>query len=368
MGIEVMLYLYGAVCISMLGFNIVYNLILKRSKPRLDKRCRILEARTQVQLERLRRNQKVEATHLTYLQHRLRRVKNLYAFDQVLKRILQEEKEPLAAAYLMQIQPVILYLALVYRKRNNIDAAYFSYFLSRYMAPKHMPIHSIQGVLLDYMRKENLYCRVNALQALYRFASVENILQALRIQDQGEVFIHEKILTEGLLTFTGEYHELIEVLWSHLGEFTERTQLAISNYIRFQTGDYVQKMLAVLQDETWGKELRLSAIRYFGRYYYPPALEKLLEFVRQRDPEQWEYATVSASALARYPGDQVIGALKQALHSGNWYVRYAAAASLEALQVDYADLVDVIAGNDRFAREMMLYRLESRKIEKAGVS
>lgn len=366
MRVEFMIYLYGAVCVSMIGFNIVYNLILKFSRPRLERRCRSLQIQVQSQLARLRRGQEVEERHLAYLRRRLRRVNNLFAFVRVLRKMLQEE--PLTKQYLDQIQPVILYLALVYEKRNNVDAAYFSYFLACYMEPRHMPIHSIQSILLDYVRKENLYCRVNALQALYRFGSSENILKALEIQDRGEVFLHEKILTEGLLSFTGDHHELINILWSRMRQFSSRTQLAISNYIRFQTGDYVEEMLKVLEDATWDKELRLSAIRYFGRYAYPPALGQLLELVEQKDPEKWEYATVSASALARYPGEQVVKALKEALHSANWYVRYAAAASLEALNVDDMELVDVIAGNDRYAREMLLYRLESRNMEKAGVS
>lgn len=46
---------------------------------------------------------------------------------------------------------------------------------------------------------------------------------------------------------------------------------------------------------------------------------------------------------------------------------YAASASLEALDVRYEDMIDIVAGNDRYAREMMTYRLESRRIQKASV-
>ena len=82
---------------------------------------------------------------------------------------------------------------------------------------------------------------------------------------------------------------------------------------------------------------------------------------------KWEYTTVSVSALAGYSGERVIDALKNALHSANWYVRYAAAVSLEALQVTYDDLIDIMNGNDRYAREMITYRLESRRMQKASV-
>ena len=38
MNVEVMLYVYGFVCASMIVFNVVYNLLLKRSEPRLERR------------------------------------------------------------------------------------------------------------------------------------------------------------------------------------------------------------------------------------------------------------------------------------------------------------------------------------------
>ena len=72
---------------------------------------------------------------------------------------------------------------------------------------------------------------------------------------------------------------------------------------------------------------------------------------------------ISASALARYPGPRVIGALKKALRSSNWYVRYAAAASLEALHIDDTDLIEIVTGSDRYAREILLYRMKAKRLE-----
>ena len=52
------------------------------------------------------------------------------------------------------------------------------------------------------------------------------------------------------------------------------------------------------------------------------------------------------------------------MSSPNWYVRYNASASLEAHGLDYEQLLQVIAGEDRYAREMLVYRLETRRLEK----
>ena len=74
------------------------------------------------------------------------------------------------------------------------------------------------------------------------------------------------------------------------------------DYIRFQSGDYCGRMLEILRDPGRDKELRLAAIRYFGRYPYPPARPLLLGFLEDRDPTRWEYAAISATALAGMTG------------------------------------------------------------------
>ncbi len=367
MGIETMIYIYGAVCVSMIVFNVVYALLLRGSQPRMERRTRRMAAAVETQLQRLDEGKPLERRHLLVLQRRLRRVKNLAAFDYVLRTLLSRQEDSSVQRYLEQLQPSILYLALVYQRRETIQAAYFSYFLTRYMAKKHLPIQSLQDVLLVYLEKENLYCRVNALQALCAFGSAQHILSALEILDRGAVFFHEKILTETLLSYTGDHEQLITLLWTRFDVFTPHIQLALLNYIRFHTGDYVQEMFALMTDPNRDKEVRLAAIRYFGRYPYPPALDALLGFTLDGNPALWEYATVAVSALARYRGPQVVEALKQALHSPNWYVRCAAASSLEAQHMDYMDLMDIVDGADRYAREILTYQLESHRKQKAGV-
>lgn len=43
MGSEILLYGYGIVCLSMLVFNAVYNIIMKGSEFRLERRSRSFE-------------------------------------------------------------------------------------------------------------------------------------------------------------------------------------------------------------------------------------------------------------------------------------------------------------------------------------
>ena len=58
--------------------------------------------------------------------------------------------------------------------------------------------------------------------------------------------------------------------------------------------------------------------------------------------------------------------MRRAVHSRNWYVRYNAAESLQKLGMNYEKLLDIIRGGDRYAREMVMYRLEENELMKGG--
>lgn len=363
MRIEMMIYAYGAICVAMIFYNIAYNIMLKSSEPRLEKRCKRLRAQVDEHLRMLQQDGEIDWKQLKTLQAALHKVNELIAFDRVLEEVLQKDEE-LAQRYLGQLEPVFLNLAEFYKKKDTMQVGYFSYFLTKHIRTEYMLTDSLREVLLEYIRKDNLYCRVNGLEALYAIGDPAAVHTALKLQDDDKVFMHEKILTEGLLSFTGQHEVLARMLWDDLESFSTHTQLAILNYVRFKTDGYKEEMFAIMQDETKDKELRLSAIRYFGRYAYQPALQPLIDFAENKDPDKWEYATVSAGSLYRYSGEEVIQALKNALYSANWHVRFAASQSLETFHMDYEEMIDLLAGKDRYVREMVNYRLEHRRIKK----
>lgn len=362
MGSEVLLYGYGCVCVSMLVFNIIYNITLKRKDSRLKHKSGCFAEKIEAQLCRIRENKDVDPGHITYLERKLSRIFNLIAFDKVLEEKMSETKDGVLGEYYQQLQPAILRLAFIYQKRENMQAAYFAHFLSRHRPKDGMLLEALQHILVDYMKKDSLYCKVNALQALYNFGNGERIADAVILLDRQGAFLHEKILTDGLLTFSGDHEHLISLLWRQFSGLSCKTQLSVLNYIRFKSANYCEKMLAIMKDPAADKELRLSAARYLGKYPYDPAKDQLMKFAADTDPKNWEYAAVSISSLAQYRGEDVIQVLSAGIHSSNWYVRSNAAASLEAHHLQYSDLIYILGGNDRYAREMMMYQLEHRNV------
>lgn len=363
MGNEVLLYGYSAVCVSMLLFNIVYYLRLKGRDRKLERGGRRLDRRVNRQLQRLYLGEGLERGHLAYLRRKLSRVANLIAFDRVMAARGGPEECRELREYYRSIQPVMLHLAVVYRGREDIQAAYFAWFLARHQMNRHMELDAVQDILVDYMNQNSLYCRANAFQALCSLGSPRCVARAAAILDQNQKFFHSKLMTDSLLSFTGDHRELTELLIGQFDRFSVQTRLAVLNYIRFRSGDYCPWVLERMNDPEEDKELRLSAIRYFGRFPYPPAKPALLAFVADKDPLRWEYAAISAMALSSpcYKGEEVVDALTGAIYSSNWHIRSNAAASLTARGLEYDDLIAVVGGGDRYVREMMLYHLRLRR-------
>ena len=79
----------------------------------------------------------------------------------------------------------------------------------------------------------------------------------------------------------------------------------------------------------------------------------------------WEYQAIATSALKSYPGDTTFRILVKNLSSSNWHVRQNSAISCEKLGYTYQDLINVFDGNDRYAREIIRYRLDRRNAEEA---
>ena len=367
MGAEVLLYGYGLVCVSMLGFNLLYGLHLRSDDRRMMRRTGRLRRQVEKQMERLRAapdgtSHPLQVSHLTWMRRRLSHINELLAFDRLLEELDPETE--VYEAYIRQFQPVFLYLATVYLRRENTQAAYYCYFLTKYKFRRHMEMDQLQQIVLSYLKKDSLYCKINALRALCSFGSPSILIDALTELGGGaEPQLHGKVVTEALLSYTGDAQGLIGLLWQRMERFSVPIQRAVLDYIRFQSGDNCGRVLEILEDPRRDKELRLAAILYFGKYLYPPARAQLLEFLQDRDPTRWEYAAISAASLAGYKGQDVVDALMSAMSSPNWYIRSNASASLEAHGLAYEEMLRVLSGDDRYAREILLYRMKAKRLE-----
>ena len=285
----------------------------------------------------------------------------MMAFDETLEKLYAERPDDIKR-YIADISSVFVFLTFKYNEKNQIQAAYFPHIIKKYHVFKGICIPVVLDSLMGLVKEQNVYCRENALQALYSIGDADSVIKALKTLDKADTFHHGKMITDGLLCFSGPVDELNRQLWENFDAFSGALKQAILDYFRFSSGKHFEKMLQIMTDGGENQELRFSAIRYFAKYHYEPALAHLYSLATD-DAFIWEYRAIAASALGNYPAAQTEMLLKEFLCDPNWYVRYNAADSLERLGVHYEEMIDIFEGRDRYAAEMLRYRFDRKKLK-----
>lgn len=357
MKVETLIYAYLAVCVSMILFNIVCIFIFRKKDKNIKKRSIDFTDIIEAQLD----EQTVDEKHKNFLRKKLKKINHMMAFDETLEKLYAERPDDIKR-YIADISSVFVFLTFKYNEKNHIQAAYFPYIIKKYHVFKGSGIPIVLDSLMELVKEENMYCRENALQALYSIGDADSVIKALKTLDKAGSFHHGKMITDGLLCFSGPVDELNQQLWENFDAFSAALKQAVLDYFRFSSGDHCEKMLQIMIDGGENQELRFSAIRYFAKYHYEPALAHLYSLATD-DALVWEYRAIAASALGNYPAEQTEMLLKEFLCDPNWYVRYNAADSLERLGFQYEEMIDIFEGRDRYAAEMLRYRFDRKKLK-----
>ncbi len=366
MKIEILIYCYGAVCLSMIIFNFLCIFAFKGRENKALKTSRNFKKRIEKQLSLIQNGETLSENEYQYLIKKLDSVGNLLAFENSLDESLIEEPQA-TEMYIKELHRVFLYLSSVYLKKEEMQSAYFLKFINKYKVSALKKYDALTGVIMEYFKKSSVYCALNAMDSMYISGDSENVLRGLKILNLKDTYFHSKLIVKGLCSFEGDKSKLESALIEEFGTFSIPFRVAIMDY--FSTvGGCDEFIFAFLKDESANNEIRYSAIRYFGKHYYEPAYEYLCAFASEKDIAVWVYTSLSVSALANYKNGRTIEILKSALSSANWYVRYNAAVSLEKLGVVYNDLADVINGNDRYAKEIITYQTEHKSLHERQVA
>ena len=362
MKIEIMIYVYIAICISMIAFNIVYVFVLRHREKALCDNSQKLKKIICDQIEVIKNGKEISEKHIKYLCKKLDRTAGITAFDRALESVFEKEPD-MAQKYLVETFDVFEYLTHRYISKDTIKIAYFPYILHKYNILKHYDSEKVLDALLDLLRSVNVYCRENTLKALYSMQRPDVVVASLKIIDKNLSFHHSKLICDGLLNYNGDKESLKEMLFESFNAYSTGMQLNILNYFRFGNIRCDKEMLELLSNEKANSELRFAATRYFEKFPIKEAESIIQALAENLEGRTWEYQAIASSALKSYLGDVTFRILVENLSSSNWHIRQNSAISLEKLGYTYHDLINVFDGNDRYAREIMRYRLDKRNAE-----
>lgn len=353
--IDKVIYSYLFICTVILFYNILYIFFSDRRENKCENSLREWQKSIKRQIDGLSDGKVVEQSHKKHMERRLTNTNQLIAYARALDT-LREQGEKLEE-YLQENYIVTQSLAYYYARKESMDRAFFAFFISQNVRCDGREYRPLMEILLSYMEDSTVYCRENVLNALYALGNSQAVENALEIINNRQWFHHQKLLSDGLMTFTGDKEELAERLWSHLKNWEDNIMVSVVQFITASSDKFKERFLTVLQSKDVDMEIRLAILRYYRRHVYEPVRPLLLSYLRGENLTDESMRIVTASVIDRYPGEETVAALKAALHYSNWYLRYNAASSLVSLKVDIKQLKDVLEGEDRYAKEILTYMI-----------
>lgn len=366
MKIQLMIFTYIAICVSMIAYNIIYVFILNHREKSLISNSHKFEKIISDQIQIIKNGGNIDEKHKKFLCKKLDKTSGITAFDKALENISLTDAESVEK-YIFETFSVFEYLTHRYISKDTLKIAYFPYILHKYNILKHYESERLVSALLDLLRSVNVYCRENTLKALYSMQNPKVVVSALKIIDKNLSFHHPKLICDGLMVYQGDKNALKDNIFDSFEEFSVQMRVNILNYFRFGNVRCDEEMLSLLTNENENKEIRFCAIRYFEKFPLEKARTVIYALAENNSGRTWEYQAIATSALKSYPGDVTFRILVNNLSNSNWHVRQNSAISCEKLGYTYHDLINVFDGDDRFAREIMRYRLDRRDAEEEAV-
>jgi hypothetical protein len=291
---------------------------------------------------------------------------NAFVFEQIKKdtgesiRYSPQKYALLFDKYRSTIAPHIVALNSCYRSKDIEIYSYYIYFLRKYKLLHKSCSQEILSSFKDVLENGDVHACENVLLTIYDLGKPDLAIDMLKLFDKSDKYLNPKIITDGMLDYSGNAIKFQNMLITNFKEFSSSMQVNILNYIRFASGDYCEFMLQLLLDEQTDDEVKFACLRYFGKYKYAPAYPIIVEYANGGISDRKEFQIIAVAIIRNYPDAKTIDILKKQVYSLNWNIRYNAAESLDYLGVTYEDVMDILENNDRYTREMIQYRFDER--------
>lgn len=354
--VDRLIYVYLALCACLLLFNLAYTGRRRVSDIRNPFKTRMWRD----YLEKSTEQKKLTDKQIRELTRKLSRVSGLEAFQETIEKFREEGHKEIDP-WIENVRPVFIRIGSRYLKRGVMEEAYYAYAVWQNKLCGNSEQDALVRYMLQLIREHSIYCRENALKALYEAGSSELVVKAFKIMQRHSIEHSQKLVTDGLAAFTGNKEELGEYFLREWATFSPYYQTAFINFMRLSSGSFGERLLKLLETPETDREVKFAVIRYLRRYRFEPAAPCLQKLVRNWDADDWEFPALAASALENYPSDETIRTLYEGLHSTSWYVRSNASDSILKVAGEENVMNELFLRSDKYALDMLRYKIERRK-------
>lgn len=352
--IENVLYFYLFISISLIIYNIIYiytrnkeekkhNYLINKYNNEYEKNIRILKEKKPINKRDYKR-----------LIKELRKIDNLLAFSDAMQ---QKQYTKDFEVYKNFIYDIFLDLYIFYNKKTDMEKALFVYMVGNLKIEKYNN-RVLDKRIINFLEKPSVYLVENTLKTFIVLGHKESLIQSFNILNFNQIYHNEKLISDGLLEYNGDKLELSRELWSYRDGWMTSYIVAIIKFIKSMKYDFREEFYNELIKENLDIEVQLELIRYFGKVKYNKVLYYLLNIMESNENKDTNLHIITAITLSNYPSERTIEVLKKGMKSSNWYIRNNSCTSFLSLNPSKKDIDDILSGNDKYAKDILLYKLE----------
>jgi len=342
----IVLEIYIVVCVALLLFDIGF-LAIKNSKNKyLKSEDKAFYKLLKQESENYRTEGKFSENFEKDLPKQLSKTKHLITLHKLF------EDEPDTQSFFRQ---VLFSLIDTYRKHNDYEQAFYTYIISELDYSKEKVLPSFSCEFIDFLESKSLYTFSNAMDAFYAFGDDALLLQALDVVDRRNGFYHDKLLTDGLLSYKGDHNRLKQEFIQRFFRYGEQLQVCLLDYFRLYGSDVSELCLKLMKEEKAYDEVQYRAMRYFQKFPCDEAKEWFVNIL-ERDDVVWIKQMLAIQGLHKYDDAVVYDVVKNKLTSREWHVRNNAAEFFYKKGLSKEELMELLSFKDKYANESLLYQ------------
>lgn len=352
--VEYVLYLYSFISIALIFYNIKYIF----SKNRENEVHKFLVNKYIKEYDNdiilLKRRENIDRKYYKKIVKELKNINNLLAFHDAI--MLKKETEDFKI-YKDFIYDVFLDLSIFYNKKSDMEKALFAYIIGELNIEKENN-RKLDTKIINFLEKPSVYLVENTLKAFIRLGHKDSLIKTLNILNFKKISHNEKLISDGLLEYKGDKLELAKELWEYRNQWMIPYVKSIIKFIRLIGSDFKEEFYQALKNENLHIEIKIDLIRYFGKVKYNKILDYLLDLFETKKNVDSNLLIVIATTLGNYPSERTVEALKKGMTNSNWYIRNNSCVSFLALNPLKENIDEILNGNDKYARDILIYQLE----------
>lgn len=159
-------------------------------------------------------------------------------------------------------------LSLFYAKRkNNIQKAYIAHLIGKYFGSikdKEKCAVLIE-VLYKFMDSKYIYCRINAMEAIFLIGTVKNIIRVMFIINKNKYTYNQEMIVQWLKKARVNKKELAQELFKGFEKYNKNIQISIIKFLSDFPYIGEGKILEKLKDENTLIDVKCEIMRYFQK-------------------------------------------------------------------------------------------------------